>query len=35
MKIQGNKEMRHFITYLKNGLEMNLNDSFIFVMNVK
>lgn len=25
------KEMRHFITYLKNGLDMNLNDSFIFV----
>ena len=25
------KEMRHLITYLKNGLDVNLNDSFIFV----
>lgn len=25
------KEMRHFITYLRNGLDMNLNDSFISV----
>lgn len=25
------KEMRQYITYLKNGLDLNLNDSFIFV----
>lgn len=25
------KEMRHFITYLGNGLDMNLNHSFIFL----
>lgn len=25
------KEMRQYIRYLKNGLDLNLNDSFIFV----
>lgn len=26
------KEMRQYITYLKNGLDLNLNDSFIFIL---